>query len=309
LKRNYAWWLFSGRKLTYDKFKRTSKSPVLHHFNDHSTCGSWCKHTKKCEDELKTLKKYRSKETNAGLYLLCSEIIEKFSKEAHLRECHHRMHSQKNEAMNRSIMRYCPKEKTFARTNSLTSRIALSVGIDTLGHAKYYEDLFFEMQFTTTELTFSGLRRMFRKKEYGRMYKGLRSVKVQRRINQRQKMIEGCQKMEMDEKEGRGYSTGVRMRDDEEEDGESRTTKRARKDNNTLTRSSGEECKCGGKDHKRISSSKCPWKGQSREEVTRNYEQRIAARNNASLRCSQTTTSPTGDPTGECEVEVQSTSK
>ena len=118
--------------------------------------------------------------------------------------------------------------------------------------------------------------------------------------------------METDEKEGRGYSTGVRMRnDDEEEDGEPGTKKRKRrrKDNNTLTRSSGEECKCGGKDHKRISSSKCPWKGQSREEVTRNYEQRIAARNNASLRCSQTTTSPTGDPTGECEVEVQSTSK
>ena len=61
LKRNYAWWLFSGRKLTYDKFKRTSKSPVLHHFNDHSTCGSWCKHTKKCEDELKTLKNTEAK--------------------------------------------------------------------------------------------------------------------------------------------------------------------------------------------------------------------------------------------------------
>jgi hypothetical protein len=133
LKRNYAWWLFSGRKLIYDEFKRTSKSPVLHHFNNHSTCGSWCKHTKKCEEELKTLKKYRSKETNAGLYLLCSEIIERFSQEANLRECHHRMHSQKNEAMNRSIMRYryCPKEKTYSRTMSLTSRIALAVGIDT----------------------------------------------------------------------------------------------------------------------------------------------------------------------------------
>ncbi len=123
-------------------------------------------------------------------------------------------------------------------------------------------------------------------------------------------MIDGCQKIEKDEKEGCGYSSGIRMRNtNEEEDDKERTKNRARTDNNKLTRKSGEECKCGGKDHKRISSSKCPWKGQSREEVTRNYEQRIAARNNASLRCSQTTTSPTGDPTGECEVEVQSTSK
>jgi hypothetical protein len=96
--------------------------------------------------------------------------------------------------MNKSIMRYCPKEKTYSRTNSLTSRIALAVRIDTLGHAKYYEDLFFEMKVTTTELTFSGLRQMYRKKEYSRMYKGLQSVQIRRHINQRQKMIEGCQK-------------------------------------------------------------------------------------------------------------------
>ncbi len=48
--------------------------------------------------------------------------------------------------------------------------------------------------------------------------------------------------------------------------------------------------------------------GAGQEVVTHNYEQRIAM-NNGSLRCSQTTTAPTGDPTGECEVEVHSTSK
>jgi hypothetical protein len=41
LKRNYAWWLFSGRTLTFDEFKRSCRSPVLHHFNDHSTCGTF----------------------------------------------------------------------------------------------------------------------------------------------------------------------------------------------------------------------------------------------------------------------------
>jgi hypothetical protein len=83
------------------------------------------------------------------------------------------MHSQKNEAMNQSIMRYCPKEKTYCRSMALTSRINIAIGIDTLGHSKFYENLFDVMKFQHTELTCSGLRRMWRKKEYGRIYFGL----------------------------------------------------------------------------------------------------------------------------------------
>ena len=46
------------------------------------------------------------------------------------------MSSQKNEAMNKSIMRYAPKDKTYARTMALTWRINLAIGIDCVGHAK-----------------------------------------------------------------------------------------------------------------------------------------------------------------------------
>jgi hypothetical protein len=52
------------------------------------------------------------------------------------------MHLQKNEVMNKSIMRYCPKEKMYCRTMSLTWRINLAISIDMLGHTKLYEELF-----------------------------------------------------------------------------------------------------------------------------------------------------------------------
>jgi hypothetical protein len=61
------------------------------------------------------------------------------------------MHSQKNEAMNKSLMRYSPKEKTYCRTMSLTWRINLGISIDTLGHAQFFEELFAEMVFTLTK--------------------------------------------------------------------------------------------------------------------------------------------------------------
>ena len=35
LKRNYAWWLFTGRTLSFEDFQLSCRSPILHHFNDH----------------------------------------------------------------------------------------------------------------------------------------------------------------------------------------------------------------------------------------------------------------------------------
>jgi hypothetical protein len=108
------------------------------------------------ESELAKLKKYRNKQVNNKLYLLVCEIIDKFSDEAKLRECHHQMHSQKNEAMNKNIMRYCPKDKTLCRKMVLTSRIHLAIGMDRLGHKSFFEEVFSTMGSTRTHVTFSG---------------------------------------------------------------------------------------------------------------------------------------------------------
>ena len=115
LKRNFAWWLFSGIELTFEEFTDSALSPVLHHFNDHSKCGTWCRHRDKSDEELGYLKKYRYKKTNSKLFSQCMEIIENFVTDGHLRECHHKTSSQKNESMNRSIMRYAPKDRPTAR--------------------------------------------------------------------------------------------------------------------------------------------------------------------------------------------------
>jgi hypothetical protein len=74
---------------TFEDFQLCCKSPVLHHFNDHSTCGTWCKHRGKSESAFAKLKKYRNKQVTNKLYLFVCEIIDKFSDEAKLLECHH----------------------------------------------------------------------------------------------------------------------------------------------------------------------------------------------------------------------------
>jgi hypothetical protein len=118
--------------------------------------------------------------------------------------------------------------------------------------------------------------------EYGRTYSGLRKVKRRRRIKQRDRMIEGTKKMELDAKEGRECSSGIRLRDvgkngDSEEKKSKKKARTGEPNNNQLTRGTArEQYKCGGDNHKRISSSRCPWKGLSKEDVTQNYEKRMS---------------------------------
>jgi hypothetical protein len=125
-------------------------------------------------------------------------------------------------------------------------------------------------------------------------------------------MIKGTEKMEKDLKDGRWYSSGCCLcKEDGNNEQESKdcSAKRARtqqQDNNTLTRTSGEEYKCGGKDHTCISSLKCPWKGQSQQELAQNYAQRLQKKQLTAT--TNPTSKPTGDTTKGTEKE-QSTSK
>jgi hypothetical protein len=183
--------------------------PVLHHFNNHSLCETWCHHRNKDEEELAKLKKYRCKTANNILYLQCLESIQQFSLEECLRKCHHTTNSQENKAMNKSIMRCVPKDKTYGRTMALTSPLNLVLSINSLGHGTYYERPFLHMQFKHTELTFSGLRRMWQKKEYGRMYKVRKKVKKRCSTQQRQKTIDGILKVEAGIVKGMAFSSGI----------------------------------------------------------------------------------------------------
>jgi hypothetical protein len=192
------------------------------------------------------------------------------------------MSSQQNEAMNRSIMRYAPKEKKYAQTVALTSRINISIGVDCVGHAKCYERLFGAMGFRMTALPFSDLQRMWRKKEYSRIYLGLQKVKKHWQLTARNKMIDGVAKMELDSKEeGWWYASSIHVEVEcdieRDTEGEQPAKKKARQVNNPLTNTQEGGCKCGADYHKRVTSKNCPWKGWSKTVVSQNYERRLTS--------------------------------
>jgi hypothetical protein len=100
---------------------------------------------------------------------------------------------------------------------ALTSCLNLAVSIDSLGLAAYYKRLFSMMKFQPAQLTLSGLRRMWRKKEYGRIYSGTKTVKQRQRIHARQRMIDGVKNGGQCEGWNMVYSSVVHLKDDKEE--------------------------------------------------------------------------------------------
>jgi hypothetical protein len=142
-----------------------------------------------------------------------------------------------------------------AKTIVLTFRIHLAIGIDKLGHERIFKEIFLAMGFTTTNLTISGLRQIWKKKEYGRMYSSLWKVKRRRRMQQQDQMIERRTNMKLDAKEVQGYSPGIwtrRESNKEESEEKKRNKKKARMGkqcNNQLTGSKRKEWMCGREDH------------------------------------------------------------
>jgi hypothetical protein len=80
-----------------------------------------------------------------------------------------------------------------------------------------------------------------------------------RQLAARTKMIDGVAKMEADKKEGQGYASARHLKEGYTES-EQPARKKARH-NNSLTIAQQECTKCGARDHKRVLSKNCPWKG------------------------------------------------
>ncbi len=107
--------------------------------------------------------------------------------------------------------------------------------------------------------------------------------------------------------------------DREEKKRKKKTARTGETSNNPLTRRTANECKCGGDDHKRISSLRCPWRGLSRVEVTQNYEKKMSEIIVPQI-CEESTVDPTTEPlseatekgkqeSGDRKEHVQSSSK
>ena len=122
--------------------------------------------------------------------------------------------SQKNESMNRVILRYAPKDRTYiayCQSMSLTSRICLAVGIDSVGHEEDYERLFEKRKLRFPNSTRNMLLSMKKKRDDDRKYQALPKRKRKRSQLKFANMKDGMNKQMADKAMGLVYETGMNM--------------------------------------------------------------------------------------------------
>ena len=189
-----------------------SNAVIEHHFNNHEHCDDWCamKNADTTQKALGELK-YRCKKANPKMYEDLCLILKKFTDTDKLKDCHHGHSSQKNESMNRLISRYVPKDRTYCQSSSLSGRVCLAVGVDSVGVEKYYERLFHKMKIPFASNNQQMLGAMDNKRNYDRAYQAQASRKRKRSILKFDNIRDGFLKQKADEAVGLAYKRGMNI--------------------------------------------------------------------------------------------------
>lgn len=116
---------------------------IEHHFDNHEDCRDWCQRKKQSPEERKQHDHfYRCKTKDSELYAELTRIMARFITLEALLEVAHNMDTLVNESLNNTIAWIAPKNKVYCGTKSLSIRIAIAVGITSLGTLQFYTDLF-----------------------------------------------------------------------------------------------------------------------------------------------------------------------
>ena len=128
-------------KKTDKEIINAGKAVLEHHFDNHCYCGLWCRRQLQDEEERKK-HYYRSKTDDKELYEELDKIVSRFVTLEALKEVAHSMDTLANESMNNTISWLAPKNKVYCGTQSLAIRIAMAIGITSLGTVQYYTEIF-----------------------------------------------------------------------------------------------------------------------------------------------------------------------
>ena len=170
---------------------------------------------------------YRCKIKHAKTYETISSTYQKFITEERLRQLHHPWSTQSNEALNRSVSSLAPKDRTFSKTESLQTRVAIAAAIKNVGHERFWEIIFKRLHISFDQNIRKFLRSLDIQREKQRIRANTKIGKSKRSKNRTEKLSSVMKTHLRDQKDGIQYETGIAMK---------QATKIAKNISNTSTR-------------------------------------------------------------------------
>ena len=123
---------------------------------------------------------YRCMKVHRVLYNQMAKKFEPFTTTERLVELMHEFDTQTNEALNRVIAKYAPKDRTYSTTMSLSNRIAIVTGIHNDGHHAFWTNVFKRIRLPINAHLDNNLNKCDRTKLLKKKYSERKEVKLVR---------------------------------------------------------------------------------------------------------------------------------
>ena len=131
------------KNLNPTEYEDAADAVLKHHFDIHSNCGCWCKRKDMTtEQKAATRQYYRSMDKDQELYNLLRDKLNKYTSRQKLEDLAHGMDTNCNESFNNTVSWFAPKNKVYCGSWSLWNRIALAIGVTSIGVSAYFCRLF-----------------------------------------------------------------------------------------------------------------------------------------------------------------------
>ena len=176
-----------------------------------------------------------------------------------LKEVAHNMDTCANESFNNTISWLAPKNKVYCGSNSLANRIAMALGISTLGTMLYFQGLFDKMGIEASDdvLHFLRVKGANRQKRLDKTK--TREYKKKRKAGELEKIKKESSEATVARAKRDGvYKSGIGMTGGYDEELEEDDTNKKPAAKATAKATGKKPCTaCGGTDHQRSTSRRC----------------------------------------------------
>ena len=213
---------------------------------------------------------YRSMVDHEQLHHQMMTCLLDFISREKMEMLNHKNDTSLNEALNNSVMSFAPKNKCFSGTKSLEARVCIAMGVNIVGHYKFWKLVFAKLGITMTD----SLIKVLQQKDEHLKRKKIRDkqgkYKLKRTDGVRHKIKEQIKQDQIAEKEGKSYHSCSALEHKSAKTVILETLKSQRKSNKTYEKDK-RTCKyyplfCHGIGHTTAGDKRCDMNKKSKED-------------------------------------------
>ena len=214
---NIGYFIKCYRHLPLSEFAAKASNVIDHHFNRHDNCGAWCPYSmERTEDEREVMtadkaKKYRCVEKDSDMYELVKTKMGPYLQLDALKDINHLFDTQLNEAMNKLISKYAPKNRVFCGTSSLQGRVYFALGVHSVKLPNFITAFCEKFGFKEPKCVSLFLEQKQKKVTYHNEYKKKLTTKRKRSNNKKMKHKVMLEREKKEERSGVTYRSGVNL--------------------------------------------------------------------------------------------------